>query len=336
MSPTPIEGATSRRIWIRLLPFLFVLYVINFLDRTNVGFAALTMNKELAITSQQFGLVGGVVFIGYFILEIPSNLTLHRVGARVWIARILITWGLVAVAMGFVRTVGQPYVARFVLGLAEAGFFPGIVLYLTYWFPQREQARTIAMFLTAQPIASILGGPVSGSILDHAHWLGLSSWRRLLILEGLPAVLAGAVTYFVLPNRPADATFLSADEKDKIAGELESERREKESTRGAFIVLRTSTSPAFSIALLSIVAAGTYSFFGPFFASASAFLTGYASATGIALITSVANLGGFIGPYVVGFVTRQTGNLQSGMRAAGVSLLVSAALATRLPRRLTA
>lgn len=209
----PTGTKTIRKIQIRILPFLFILYVISYLDRINIGFAALTMNKELAITSQQFGLLVGIFFFGYFLFEIPSNLMLHKVGARVWIARILISWGIVAMLSGFSRNVSQLYVARFLLGLAEAGYFPGIVLYLTYWFRQREQALAIALFLTGLPITSILGAPVSGLILDHVHWLGVSSWRWLLVLEGIPAVACGVLTYFLLPGRPAEAEFLTPDEK---------------------------------------------------------------------------------------------------------------------------
>jgi ACS family tartrate transporter-like MFS transporter len=176
-----VEAATRRKIWIRILPLLFLLYVVAFLDRINIGFAALTMNKELAISSQQFGLVVGVFFLGYFLLEIPSNLLLHRIGARVWIARILVTWGLVAIATAFVQSVAQLYVARFLLGMAESGFFPGILLYVTYWFRQREQARAIALFMIAQPVTNILGAPVSGLILDRVHWLHLSSWTKLML-----------------------------------------------------------------------------------------------------------------------------------------------------------
>ena len=175
---------TIRKVRIRLLPFLFLLYVVAFIDRINIGFAALTMNKELAITSQQFGFVAGIFFLGYFFFEIPSNLLLHKIGARIWIARILITWGTVAMLTGLVHSIYQLYAARFLLGLAEAGYFPGILLYLTYWFPRREQAKAIALFMTGIPVASILGAPISGFILDHGHWLGVSNWRWLLILEG--------------------------------------------------------------------------------------------------------------------------------------------------------
>src|SRR5215469_12335239 len=203
------EAATVRKLQIRLLPFLFVLFVVAFIDRINLGFAALTMNRELAITSQQFGLAAGIFFWGYFLFEIPSNLILHRIGARVWIARILITWGLVATLTGFVQSAHQLYVARFALGLAEAGYFPGIALYLGYWFQQREKAQAIALILIGIPLASVLGAPVSGFILDHVHWFGLSSWRWLLILEGLPAVMFAFLVPVFLPGKPAEARFLT-------------------------------------------------------------------------------------------------------------------------------
>jgi ACS family tartrate transporter-like MFS transporter len=200
-----IETRTIQKVQIRIIPFIFVLYIVAFLDRVNITFAALKMNKELAITSQQYGLLAGIFFIGYFLFEIPSNLLLHKVGARLWIARILATWGIVAVLGGFVHSVHQMYVVRFLLGLAEAGFAPGMLLYLTYWFRQREQARAVGLYLSGMPIAGILGSPVSGLILDRVHWLGLSSWRWLLILEGIPAVACGLLTYFLLPNRPDEA-----------------------------------------------------------------------------------------------------------------------------------
>lgn len=165
------------------------------------------MNKELAITSQQFGLVFGVFYLGYFIFEIPSNLLLHKIGARTWITRILLSWGLVATLTGFVRTTHQLYLVRFLLGLAEAGYFPGIILYLTYWFPRREQARAFALFIMATPAATIFGAPISGYILDRIHWLGMSSWRWLLILEGGPAIVLGLLTYFLLPSRPRKPDF---------------------------------------------------------------------------------------------------------------------------------
>ncbi len=236
-----IEQQTTRKIRARLLPFLFVLYVTAFLDRINIGFAALTMNKDLAISSQQFGLLVGIFFFGYFLFEVPSNLILHKVGARVWIARILLSWGAVAMATGFVRNVPQLYAARFLLGVAEAGFFPGIVLYLSYWFPRREQARTIALFMTAQPLTSILGAPFSGWLLDHVHWLGLASWRWLLILEAAPAFLFGLLTYLYLPSHPAESTFLTDPEKGLLMARLEQERTEREA-RGSVSLRQSFTN----------------------------------------------------------------------------------------------
>jgi ACS family tartrate transporter-like MFS transporter len=222
-----IDSRTIRKLRMRILPFIFLLLIVALLDRVNIGFAALTMNKELAITSQQYGLIFGIFFFGYFVFEIPSNLLLHKIGARVWIARILISWGMLAVLTGFVHTVHQLYIVRFLLGLAEAGYFPGIALYLTYWFPQREQARAIALLMAANPVSTILGAPISGFILDHLHWFGVSSWRWLLILEGTPAIIGGVLTYFLLANRPQEAKFLTIDEKEWIRTELEREERQK-------------------------------------------------------------------------------------------------------------
>ena len=232
---------TIQKVRIRIIPFIFVLYIVAFLDRINITFAALTMNKELAITSQQYGMLTGIFFIGYFLFEIPSNLLLHQVGARLWIARILVSWGIVAVMGGFVQGVHQLYVVRFLLGLAEAGFAPGMLLYLTYWFRQREQAQAVGLYLSGMPIASILGSPVSGLILDRVHWLGLSSWRWLLILEGIPAVACGLLTYFLLPSRPDEAKFLTIYEKEWLRTELAREEHQKMEQR-QFSTLQALTS----------------------------------------------------------------------------------------------
>jgi ACS family tartrate transporter-like MFS transporter len=222
-----VETVTIRKLRVRLLPFLFALFVVAFIDRINLGFAALTMNPELAISSQQFGLAAGIFFWGYFLFEIPSNLILHRIGARVWIARILITWGAVATLTGFVQSIHQLYIARFALGLAEAGYFPGIVLYLGYWFRRREKAQALALILVGIPIASVLGAPISGVILDHVHWFGLSSWRWLLMLEGLPAVLCAYLAKLLLPNGPDEARFLTGKEKAWTIEQRELEESQK-------------------------------------------------------------------------------------------------------------
>jgi ACS family tartrate transporter-like MFS transporter len=234
MSSQPDGGAaeferkTIRKVRLRIIPFIFVLYIVAFLDRANIAVAKFTMNGELGVTAMQYGLLSGIFFVGYFLLEVPSNLLLHRVGARVWIARIMVTWGIVAMIGGLVQSVHQLYVVRFLLGVAEAGFAPGMLLYLTYWFRQREQAQAVGLYLAAIPVAGILGSPVSGIILDHVHWLGVSSWRWLLILEGFPAVVFGIVTYLALPSGPDEARFLTADEKHWLRTAL---AREEESKR---------------------------------------------------------------------------------------------------------
>lgn len=236
-----IGTKTIQKVRVRIIPFIFVLYIVAFLDRINITFAALTMNKELAITSQQYGMLTGIFFIGYFLFEIPSNLLLHKVGAGLGIARILVSWGIVAVLGGFVHGVHQLYGVRFLLGLAEAGFAPGMLLYLTYWFRQREQAQAVGLYLSGMPIASILGSPVSGLILDRVHWLGLSSWRWLLILEGIPAVACGLLTYLLLPSRPDEAKFLTIDEKEWLQTELAREEQQKMEQR-QFSTLQALTS----------------------------------------------------------------------------------------------
>jgi MFS family permease len=416
--------ATIRKLQIRLLPFLFALYVVAFVDRINLGFAALTMNRELGITSQQFGFAAGIFFWGYVLFEIPSNLILHRVGARVWIARILVTWGTIATLTGFVQSPHQLYVARFALGLAEAGYFPGIVLYLGYWFRQREKAQAIALIIIGIPLASVSGAPISGFILDHAHWFGLSSWRWLFILEGVPAIGGVLLTYFLLPGGPAEAKFLTQDERAWINDELEQEDRQKlnaqsisvvqtlinlrvwhlacigfghgfatysftfwlpqilKSSLGgypntlvgflvalpnllgliamvivsrhsdhtlerrfhmalsvglagiALLLLGAPRSPLFSVLIFSVVAIGAYSFLPVFFSVPGAFLTGFSAAAGIALVTSVANFGGFLGPYTLGLLREKTGSLYSGLICAGIFYLLSASVVLILPKRI--
>jgi ACS family tartrate transporter-like MFS transporter len=219
-----IGHATLARVRRNLLPFTFLLYIVAYLDRINVGFAALEMNRELGLGDAAYGLGAGLFFIGYFLFEVPSNLILHQVGARAWIARIMISWGVVAIAMAAVRGAASFYLLRFLLGVAEAGFFPGMVFYLTYWFPAREQARAIALFMTASPLAGVIGAPLSGILLAMDGALGLSGWQWLFVLEGAPSVILGVMVLFYLPDGPGDARWLNADEKRWLAERLEVER----------------------------------------------------------------------------------------------------------------
>jgi ACS family tartrate transporter-like MFS transporter len=239
------DGAASelgRKVRRHLLPPLFIIYVVAYLDRINVGFAALDMDREVGLSSEQYGLLSGIFFWGYFLFEVPSNLMLHRTGARTWIARILLTWGVIAALTGLAQSAQQLYMARFCLGAAEAGCFPGILYYLTYWFPQRQQAQAVGLFLTSLPTASIIGGPLSGWIMDHVHYFGMSGWRWLLILEALPAIACGLLTYLFLPDRPKDAWFLSEDEKRRIEIELGVEAAAKPNG-GDLSIWRSLTHP---------------------------------------------------------------------------------------------
>jgi ACS family tartrate transporter-like MFS transporter len=220
MSTTSVEQSATRKVFWRIVPYCFGLYVISYLDRANIGYAALQMNKELALTSEAFGFAAGIFFIGYFLFEVPSNIALNKYGARAWISRILITWGIVATLTAFVQTSTQLYVLRFLLGVAEAGFFPGIIIYLTYWFRAKEQATTVALFTAAIPVSYLLGAPLSTWIMDHVSGFGLSGWRWMLLLEGGPAVIAGIANYFIMTDSPEKARWLTAEERNWLTGEL--------------------------------------------------------------------------------------------------------------------
>lgn len=405
-----LEERAVRRMTLRLIPFMFVLYIVAYLDRVNVGFAALQMNAELQISHAAFGFGSGIFFIGYFLFEIPSNLILHKIGARIWISRIMISWGVIASAMMLVSGPKSFYVLRFLLGFAEAGFFPGMILYLTYWFPQKYLARNVAFFMTAVALAGVVGGPVSGALLEmHGLW-GLSGWQWLFLLEGIPAVLLGVAVLFYLPDRPEKSAWLPAEEKAWLKERLELEERQKsvypeqgllqavksgrvwilclvyfslivamygitlwmplmlKSATGfsnflvgvvsalpylaatVFMVLlgilsdRTgqrrpfiagslalaaaglllsvfASSPVWSILCLVVAAAGIWGALGPFWAFAGSFLSGAGAATGFALINSIGNLGGFTGPFLVGFFLDSTGSYAAGMTFMGLTVL---------------
>jgi MFS transporter, ACS family, tartrate transporter len=223
-----VERAAFRKAAWRLVPFLTFAYLLNYMDRNNVGFAALTMNADTGLTATQFGFGAGLLFFSYSAFEIPSNIALYRYGARTWIARIMITWGIVSAATAFVTGPQSWYLLRFLLGVAEAGFFPGITFYLATWFPAEYRARMLAWFLVGIPASTVVGGPVSGLLLQMDGVGGLAGWKWLFIIEGIPAALLGIAAFWVLPDGPEDATFLTEDERRLVRARIASERREKE------------------------------------------------------------------------------------------------------------
>ncbi|MET3445335.1 MFS transporter [Ralstonia sp. 1138] len=403
---------TLAKAFRRILPFIFACYVISYLDRTNVGFAALTMNKDIGLTAEQFGFGAGLFFIGYFLFEIPSNLIMQKVGARIWIARIMITWGIFSMATAFVVGPKSFAAARFLLGLAEAGFTPGIYLYFTHWFPGKWRAKVTAAFLVGIPVANMIGSPVSGALLELGGLHGLRSWQWLLLIEGLPAVLLGIACLFVLADRPEKATWLTDDEKAVLARRLAMEQRDIASKHGATlrdamtnwrvfvlafinfcgivgsigvglwmpqiikqfgvehtvvgwltaipyalgavvmlwwartanraqnrvpyvaaalvvaaVALAASTAldaPALKLAALCVTVSGILAFQATFWAIPSTFLTGRAAAGGLALIVSVGNLGGFVGPSMVGAIKQYSQGFTAPLLAVSAVLIIGA------------
>jgi D-galactonate transporter len=228
----PIEKRTIAKVSRRLVPFLMLCYFVAYLDRVNVGFAALTMNKALGISATAYGFGAGIFFFSYFIFEVPSNLALERFGARVWIARIMLSWGILSGAMALVTGEYSFYLVRVLLGAAEAGFFPGIIFYLTLWFPGTYRARIIGWFMAAIPLSSVLGFPVSGIILNLDGGWGLAGWQWLFIIEAAPALILAGVVFFYLTDRPADARWLEPDERAWLARRLSAEAQQKEDVHG--------------------------------------------------------------------------------------------------------
>ncbi len=422
------EKDLVRKVTWRLIPFLFLLYVIAYLDRSNVGFAKLGMKDLKWFNEGVYGLGAGIFFIGYFLFEVPSNLLLERFGARKWIARIMFTWGAIAMSMMFVRSVPTFYGMRFLLGLAEAGFFPGVILYMTYWFTAKERAQIVALFMTANAVCFIFGGPISGWILDHSKSLGsLAGWQWLFLLEGFPAILLGFAVLAYLPDNPAKAAWLAPQERDWIIARYKAEQNKispghtHTSLRDAlvnphvwlfcglyfalvvgmyglslwlpsiikgfgkldglqigllssvpFLVSGTCMvingwhsdktnerrlhitipallgacglvlsaylpAPWMKLASLALAAAGMWSTLGPFWSLPTSILAGTAAAGGIAFINSVGNLGGFLGPFMVGYIKSHTQDphqkVALGLVFLACSVVVGAGLALVVPKR---
>lgn len=409
--PNPIADSALRKVRWRLIPFLFVLYIVAYLDRVNVGFAAIDMNRDLGFSAAVYGMGSGLFFLTYTLLEVPSNLLLARLGARVWIARIMLTWGIASTAMIFVSGPASFYFLRLLLGAAEAGFFPGIIFYLTHWFPARERARAIGLFMTATAMAGVIGAPLSSALLQIDGVLGLKGWQWLFLIEGLPAILLAPVVLMFMTERPADAAWLTADEREWIAREMAAEQAhtahahttlrdallsarlwivsvpylciviafygvsfwlpqivQGNSGLGSATVVLLSAIPyvaataglvlvgassdrfserrwhvavpcligaagfvltviapqtlAVSLATLSIAAFGIWGTLGPFWTLPTSFLRGTAAAGGIALVNSVGNVGGFIGPILVGWIRETTGRFEPGLLTlAGILVL---------------
>ncbi|MGA7327053.1 MAG: MFS transporter [Rhodomicrobium sp.] len=408
-----VEAHTIRKISWRLLPLIVAAYCIAYIDRSNVSFAALTMNKDLGLTSYTYGLGAGIFFIGYFIFEVPSNVILEKVGARIWIARIMFVWGLVSASTAFATGPNSFLAIRFLLGAAEAGFFPGMILYFTYWYPARYRGRVISTLFLAQPIANGLASAASGLILEMDGLLGLKGWQWVFIIEAVPAILLAAVVLKVMTNRPSVANWLEEGEKAWIENELESERGAVE-TAGKLRVWQalkdprvltlsfiyfTSTTANYGIVFflpqivkglgltnvqtgfvsaipyiigmaglllwgwssdrtqerrwhlitaivvgalgltlagwwgstyvglagITVAVIGLYGSRTAFWPMPSLFLTGTAAAAGIALVNAIGNLGGYLGPFAVGWIKDATKSFEMGLYfLAGFSLLGAA------------
>ncbi|HET7812568.1 MAG TPA: MFS transporter [Steroidobacteraceae bacterium] len=395
-----IERTTMARVTWRLLPFLLLLYIISWLDRVNVGFAKLQMNSDLGLSETAYGLGAGIFFIGYALCEIPSNLALVRFGARLWIARIMITWGLISAGMMFVQGEASFYVMRFLLGIAEAGFLPGIVYYLSDWFPRDYRAKAVSWFMIGIPLSIVFGGPLSGWLLGFDGHLGLQGWQWMYLVEGVPAAILGIVVLFWLTEKPGQARWLEPAQREWLSARIEAEHVEAtarhriglgESLRhptvwllaiimfccqtgsygltlwvptivkglsgftdlqtgmfsaipyiaaalGMVLIGRSSdrsgerilhlaiptfigavgfvatgliSAPAAGMLALSVAAVGDYGTRGPFWALPGKFLAGSSAAAAIALINSMGAVGGFVGPYAVGYLKDATGSFRS-------------------------
>jgi MFS transporter, ACS family, tartrate transporter len=294
----PISAITLRKVTWRIIPFLFILYVIAWLDRVNVGFAGLQMNADLGFSSTVFGLGSGIFFLGYCLFEIPSNIILERVGARLWISRIMVTWGLISAALMFVRTPAAFYLLRFLLGVAEAGFFPGVIYYLSLWYPAAHRARAIAAFMSAVPVTGLIGGPLSGALLELDGLHGLAGWQWLFLLEGLPAVILGISVLFYLKDRPETTQWLTPAERGWLVGTLAAERKACELRPNIRVALTDLTIWKLGFIFL-LVAAGFYgySFWAPLLIKSLTGLSNFKVGLVLGAISAVTILGMLLNGY---------------------------------------
>jgi MFS family permease len=417
MNEVSLEKRTVGKIFWRLMPFLCLLYIVSFLDRVNIGYASLSMNADLGFSNTVYGFGAGIFFIGYFVMEVPGNLIMARVGARLWIARILITWGIVSGLTALVSTPMQFYTVRFLLGVAEASFFPGIIYYLSTWCRSKDQAKAVAFFMMSLPACNILASPIS-TYLIGITWMGWAGWKWLFILEALPSIILGIVTPFFLTDRPEQASWLDDEERQWLVGALAAERAVKQTRKNYTVmeafadrdvmilsaiyfawicgfygvtmflptlvkglsaslsnqmvgflvmvpyifgflamyvigrhsdktgerryhtvggmltaavglagsVLFADTSILVSMVFFTITVTGIYGAFGPFWSIPSSFLTTTAAAGAIAMINSIGNLGGFVGPYAMGFIRDTTGSFTGGCMFLVACLLAAAML----------
>ena len=410
-----VAQSARRRIAVRLLPFLFVLYIVAFLDRMNVGAAALQMPGDLGFSDRAIGLGAGVFFLGYFLLQIPGALIAERRSARRWIAGVMILWGLLTVLMAFIRTEREFYAVRFVVGAAEAGFFPAVVVYLTHWFRSVDRAKAVAVFYAAMPLSYVIGSPLAGFLLKLS-WLGWKGWRWLFVLEGIPAVVLGLVALVYLTDWPQEASWLRSEEREWITAQLDREKKTKQQARSystwralrhrdillltacyffaltgnygiafwlptilkrlsgqsnlkvmllaslpyfagfltqqvngwdsdrrrerrwhaavpvllsglaLFLAILSGSNVALSILFFSMVGAAYYAFHPAFWAMPTEFLTGSAAAASIGFINSIGNLGGFLGPLIMGYLVSRTHSFTVGLWYLVGSFFVSAIL----------
>jgi ACS family tartrate transporter-like MFS transporter len=339
MSPSTADAAARsdrlrRKVLLRIIPWLLLLYVVAYIDRVNVSFATLEMSADLGFTPAVYGFGAGIFFVGYFLLEVPGAVIAQRWSVRRWLCRIMVTWGAVGVAMGFMDTAAEFYWLRFLLGAAEAGFFPAIMVYLGRWFVAEDRAKAVALFMSAVPIAYILGGPLSG-LLMQLDWLGLAGWRWLFILEGAPAILLGIATLGMVPERPADARWLTAEEKDWLEERLAQERAERAARDGGALTLwRAFREPGvllFSAAyFFGLVASNGLGFWLPTMVKS---LSGL-STLSVTLLVSLPYSLGFVAKIVAGWSSDRTGDRRwhtvalLGLGSAG---LVGGALAQGAP-----